>query len=251
MSQVALRRAPVTTVSEAIQRYVAVTFARFERTLVTVIPTLEEPAPSDPYRAMQRLQLLVETLTGFAIGSTVGWVGTALRRGFGSAVSKVVANELALIAKQGITTEKASMLANPPRQFLVDADRSPLLDELGTRVQVRLCLAIRHTRQLVTALVTAAEKAAPDQRESIAQTIDLLASDDATELAFNDQLTLGWQNLCAVNIGARAPEVPTTARWQRSRDTWRDWSRRARGIQVEKVMDHEEVVRAGFVMRIG
>ena len=251
MSQAALRRAPVASSSDAIQRYVAVTFARFERTLVKVIPTLEEPAPSDPYRAMQRLQLLVETLTGFAIGSTVGWVGTALRRGFGSSVSKAVGNELALIAKQGITSEKASVLANPPRQFLVDADRCPLLDELGTRVQIRLCLAIRHTRQVVTALVAAAEKAAPDQRDSIAATIDLLASDDATELAFADQLTLGWGNLCAVNGGGRAPEVPVTARWQRSRELWRDWSRRARGIQVEKVMDHEEVVRAGFVMRIG
>ena len=251
MSQAALRRAPVTSSSEAIQRYVAVTFARFERTLVTVIPTLEEPPPTDPYRAMQRLQLLVETLTGFAIGSTVGWVGTALRRGFGSSVSKVVANEVAIIAKQGITSEKASLLANPPRQFLVDADRCPLLDELGTRLQVRLCLAIRHTRQLVTALVTAAEKAAPDQRDAIASTIDLLAGDDATELAFSDQLTLGWKNLCVINSGGRAPEVPATVRWQRSRDTWREWSRRARGIRVEKVMDHEEVVRAGYVMRIG
>ncbi|MEJ7603573.1 MAG: hypothetical protein WKG01_37145 [Kofleriaceae bacterium] len=251
MSQAAVRRAPVTTTSEAIQRYVAVTFARFERTLVKVIPTLGEPVPTDPYRAMQRLQFLVETLAGFAIGSTIGWVGTTLKRGFGSAITQVVSRELAAIAQQRITIERAPVLASPPRRFLVDAAHNPLLNELGTRLQIRLCLSITHTRRIVTALVAAAEKEAPDQRDAIAMTLELLANDDATELAFADQLTLGWRQLCAVNHGERAPEVESTTRWQRSRQTWQDWSRRARGIAVEQVPDQDAVVRAGYVMRIG
>ena len=159
--------------------------------------------------------------------------------------------ELAQITQQRITIERSPVLATPPRRFLVDAADSPLLDELGTRLQIRLCLSITHTRRIVTALVAAAEKEAPAQRDAIAMTLDLLANDDAPELAFADQLTLGWRQLCALNLGAREPEVENTTRWERSRQTWREWSRRARGIAVEQIPDQDAVVRAGYVMRIG
>lgn len=59
---------------ETIERYVVTTFARYERALVTRIPTLAEPRVIDPDLALVRLRWLVETLGGFAVGAAVGAV---------------------------------------------------------------------------------------------------------------------------------------------------------------------------------
>ncbi len=228
------------SVDGACARYTETTFARFERTLVGTVPTFSEPTTTDPARALRRVQMLVETLAGYAIGVTIGQLATSMRRSFGA--SQAVADELGRIVREPRTTSIVEHAAPPA--FLEDAHRRPLLDELGRRLLQRL----RHDLGETGAIVATIARVAPGRRSAIAMTIELLSDDDASALVYADQLTLGWQTLCAVTVGARDPELAGSSR---SRDTWSAWSERARGKRPTRVVDPEAVVRAGYVLRIG
>src|SRR6188768_1999239 len=75
---------------ETMERYVVATFARYERVVVELIPALEEPPIADLNLALKRLRFFVETLGGFAVGTTVGAVARSARRGFGAEVRERV-----------------------------------------------------------------------------------------------------------------------------------------------------------------
>jgi hypothetical protein len=91
----------------------------------------------------------------------------------------------------------------------------------------------------------AIERSAPPARAALARTLDRLADDETSALAFADQLALGWRFFTAINTGSCDPVIEDTARWRRGREIWPVWSRRARGLppRDEQVAVTEYIVR--------
>lgn len=257
MSQTALRVAtlprstPVISVEELVDKYVSTTFHRFERVLVDQLPALGEPHVADPGRAIRLVDCLVETLVGFAIGATFGCVATAVRRSFGAPV-KVAIDELVGKRKQGGPLAVVPDTRRAPHFFAVDvAERRPVADAVGSQLQARLCHAAAEARRHVVQIHTTIARIAPDQLGYLANTLALLCEDDTAAIAFADQLGFGWAHYCAALSNAPAPQLPSSPRWQRTRALWQSWHARLAGTPVLEELTQEQVVAAGFVMKIG
>jgi hypothetical protein len=88
---------------------------RYERVLVAMLPTLEEPRVVDPDLALKRLRFLTETLAGFAVGAAVGAPGRAARSSFGEEVRRRVSFLLVRIVRDGSAAAAVSELEAPAR----------------------------------------------------------------------------------------------------------------------------------------
>jgi hypothetical protein len=205
-----------------VDRYVLATFEMYRRVLGTIVPDLDEPPPvAHPERAFQRLALVVESLTGYAVGATTGRLGAAIRRGFDAGTRRAVANAVAIAARS---------LPPPPRvapasAFVVDADRRPLVDLLGATLHARLCAAVPTARALVAVVHDAITRTSPARLPQLAQTLALLAADDAGAIAFGDRITAAWTEFHGgAPLRARRPVLEPT---------------------------HEQVVEAGYLLRVG
>jgi hypothetical protein len=227
--------------------YVAATFTRYERVLVMLIPTLEEPQAPDPDLALKRLRFLVETLAGFAVGAAVGPVARATRSSFGEEVRGRVALLLGRLFRAEAPAVSAAEL-DPPR-FLCDPDR-PLLDELGARLLARLHRAIPQIRSCISAIHAEIARMAPARLSAFADTLDRLTSDDAPALTLGDQLASGWQHYAAT-LSERRPGRPLETKQSESEQAlWRAWTRRLDGRAVPEAPALAEIREQGFLLRI-
>lgn len=244
MSHIAARGAtlcPLDLPTGAVDGYVDATFERFERALAALAPQLAEPRVTDPARARRRLDLLVETLTGIAIGAAVGAVAARLRRGGGAEVRAAVEARLAVIARQ-----------RPPAALVAVGDDDGALARAFPRLLwPRLCAAVGVTRTCVRELEDDVRRVAPAQPGAVAQVLAVLAADDASALAFADHLAIGWATFAAVVAGTAPPVVPDDARHARCAATWRAWTRQLAGARavVAPAMSHGEIV-GGAILRV-
>lgn len=241
-----MSRAPRTTHDDfdAIDRYVAATFARYQRALIAQLPTFAEPRVVDTDRAIKRLRFLVETLAGFAIGAAIGAAANAAKRGFGAevraGVGRVVGRILLDTAPRAPVTELLE-----PVPFLRDPSR-PLLDALGAQLSARLCAAIPEVRTQISLIHAEITREAPALLRAFADALDRLAADDAPALAFADQLTAGWLfYAAAAGDGAHAATGATDAK-----GTWRSWTCRLAGPAPAPAPTQAQVMAEGFLMRI-
>jgi hypothetical protein len=210
-----------------IDRYVEVTFQRFCDVLAGA--PLREPAADDPVLALRRLGFLVETLTAFALGHSVGRVGELVRRGCGAQVRDAVELQ---IAELGELPRERTTEVDPRR-----GDR-PLAGELHTRLYARLWLAAGQARTLLQAIERTVSKVAPDRVPALTTILAVLATDDVAVLAFADQLELGWRYFTALATGAPDPTVADDPRWTRGKALWAAWARRVRCEQATRVDRH-------------
>lgn len=256
MSQSALRvvALPCSTspvVEALVDQYISATFARFERVLVDQLPALVEPQVSDPARALRLVDALVETLVGFAVGSTFGAVAMAVRRSFGTPVKVALDDTIARLGR-GAPLAAVVDTRQAPHFFAPDiAARRPLLDTVGGQLQSRLCHAAAEARRHVLQLHTAIARVAADQVSYFASALTLLVDDDSAAIAFADHLGFGWAHYVAAIHGGAAPQLASAPRWQRARALWGAWLTRVAGTPVLAALTQEQVVAAGFVMRIG
>jgi hypothetical protein len=246
-SRLASAPRPIHVGFEPIEGYVAATFERYERVLMRLIPTLEEPRVSDPDLALKRLGFLVETFAGFAVGAAIRPVARSTRSGFGEEVRGRVALLLGRLRHAELPAVSASAL-DPPR-FLRDLDR-PLLDALGARLLVRLCQSIPQTRACIAAIHAEVARITPAQLPAFADSLVQLATDDAPALAFSDQLASGWRHYGA-SLSARRPGGPPEAkRAEDEHALWPVWTRRLGGRAAPVVPALEEIRDQGFLLRI-
>jgi hypothetical protein len=226
-----------------------VTFERFEHVLADVVGGLPEPRPPDVDHALKQLALLVESLTGVAVGIAVGQIGAAIRRGFGEAARAAVDRQLAVMSRTALVPVGDAASG----RFVGDAEQRPLVDELGMRLHVRLRRAVPIAAGLVRQVRTTVARVAPHQLKTLAMTLELACDDDSGAIVFGDHLQLGWRYYGAVTTRVAEPEVADSARWRRVRETWRAWSHRVDPDRAdgERAPSHEEIVANGFVMRIG
>jgi hypothetical protein len=232
---------------ESIDGYVVATFARYERVLVTLVPTLEEPHVADPDLALGRLRCLVETLAGFAIGAAVGPVARVARRGFGEEVRGRVALLLGRLFRADAPAVPVSEV-DPPH-FLRDPDR-PLLDALGGRLLARLCRSVPQTRTCVAAIHAEVTRAVPARLLAFADALDRLAADDTPALAFFDQLASGWQHYGVALSDRRFGRPPEVKRAGNEQELWRVWTRRLGGRAAPDGLTRDEISEQGFLLQI-
>jgi hypothetical protein len=233
---------------EDIEGYVAATFARYERALVALIPTLEEPRVAEPDLALKLLRFLVETLAGFAIGATVGAVAREARRGFGQEVRGRVGLLLGRIIRDGSPAVTVSELA-PPARFLRNLDR-PMLDALGAQLLARLYRSIPEVRTYVSAVHAEITRTAPARLPTFGGVLERLTKDDASALAFSDQVTSGWQHYAAA-VSKRRLARTLEARGNRNgEELWRTWTRRLGGPAVPDAPKQDDIVAEGFLLQI-
>ena len=241
---------PPQSVAVAIDAFIAATFARYEAVLATEVPALPEPRALDPRKALRLVAQVTETLAGFAVGAAIGAVAIAMKRSFGDATRTAIDAELVRIAShQGPT----GMVGMPPRvaRFFASslvAQEKPLVDELGALLLMRLRQSAAEARRHVTAIA----RACPDMQKAFAMTVDLLTPDDATALAFTDQLATAWVHL-RIKLGARASTLavmPAGARFDRAHATWQAWSAATDGPIEPPLTPHDDVVAEGFLLQI-
>jgi hypothetical protein len=238
-------------VAAAVDAYVAASFARYEAVIVACVPALAEPRTDDPRKAFRLIARITETLVGFAVGTTVGAVASAVKRSSGEAVRRAVDTELQRLARGAGPSGTVGMPMRLPRFFasaLVAAEK-PLADELGARMLVRLRQATAEARRHLLALA----KACPDARAFV-MTVELQTPDDATAMGFTDQLSTAW-TWFRERLGAKpspASAAPAeTARFARANATWQSVASAEAPSKEAPLTTHEEVLAAGFLMRIG
>lgn len=247
MSQLATVAAlPVSSSSSppatVIDEYIARTFARYEHVLVVQLPRLAEPQVIELGRAMRHVGYLVETLVGFAVGSAFGVVARALRRYCNRDVRTALDE---LLAK----TKQNHLVAVPDTRGATGFfDREkPLVDELGSQLQARLCYAAADARRQIVAVHQMIARVAPDQLSHFLTAMTELVNDDSAAVDFGEQLGHGWLNTIAAATRKPAPAISGTPR---TRQLWRTWFAGVTGAPVLAELTQEQVVAAGFVMRI-
>jgi len=170
------------------------------RTTQRTCASLADPPIDDPDRALRLLTPLADTLEGFAIGSAIGHVATAVRRWSGEAAGRAVLARL--------------------RPFIRSAAR-PEPDELAPTLAGEL--AARMHRRLVHMPVAAFVA------EAGAQISPVASDDDLLEPRLAAEIETGWQHYRSILLGAR---LPTTS------PLWHAWDRKVRGEREEALRDY-------------
>jgi len=232
---------------ETIERYVAATFTRYERVLVTMIPTLQEPRVVHLNLALARLRFLVETLGGLAVGIAIGAVARSVRRGFGEEVRDRISALLDQIVRGDAPAMAMSEFLLPAR-FLRDPGR-PMLDALGTLLLARLRRLQPETCTHVSSIHAEIMRVVPARLPLFAAVLKLLMADDVSALTFSDQLALGWQHYTAAvsdRPRARLPEADA----KEGEGPWRAWTTRLGGRVSPIAPTRDEIMEEGFLLQI-
>ncbi len=233
-----------TALDDLLERYLATSMELAQRAMLAAVRSLREPrAPEDPIAALRTVARLAEALTGFAVGVAILPAAQRLRQAGGAEMQQAVQEVLAALAGPG---GPALLVVHPPRErgprFLDDADRRPLVDELGQTLCARLVLSHCDARAVLRQLVTAVERAHPGASSMIAVAIHASLSDLAwASERLSPAVHESWAHAIAVMHSHPILSGP-----------WAPWSRRAAGLPEPKQdLTETDVVAAGFVMRIG
>ena len=199
-------------------------------------------------RGWKLLGVLVETFAGIAVGLAVRRVVVAIGHELGGAARDAMRGQLAALATRATTRSPALPRPYELSPFLADASRRPLVDELGGRLQVRLCRDAAVSRALIYELHATLSHLVPDQISAFGALLERLEKDDAVELELADHLSCGWHQFCLA-LGTPACEPVTTS--SRVRATWHLW--RGHVVRTPRTTGRvvEEAIGAGFVLRIG
>jgi len=190
---------------------------------------LIEPRIENPQRALRVLDCLVETMTGFAIGTVAGDVFGGVRTWFGD-------DGLVALRRQLGSWPHACRDATPIElTYLEDAAQRPLVNELANKLHVRFCRVSRDVRDLITAIEA--------ERLPVADAMfGLLATEENLERRLLAELTFGWSMFMAAI--ARRPFPSRENRTARSQALWLSWEHQLGG---RPVLTRSEQEQAGYI----
>ena len=80
--------------------------------------------------------------------------------------------------------------------------------------------------------------------------LDRLAADDASALAFFDQLASGWQHYGAGLSDRRFTRPPAAKQPEIEQELWRVWTRRLGGRAALAAPTRDEIREKGFLLQI-
>ena len=211
----------------AAQAYIDFTAATFDRVVTTTVSPLREPIATDPAEALRIIGTVADTITGFAIGGAAAELVRSVRRWFGVDGRVITA---ALYAKR---RSRPRLHTAPRARFIADADRRPLVDELGRRLQQQLRLATIEVRELVAATV---ELVSGD-----VAMFDRLIADSLLAEQLAAVIVAGW---CHASAAIAHKPLPELAGTPRTRALWRAWAEAA-GLATPTSLDLD-----GAILRI-
>lgn len=214
--------------------YSNVVDATLARVLDQAIAGLIEPRVTDPQRALEVLDCLVETIVGFAIGTIAGDVFRGVRTWFGDETLGALRERLGAgwprACRHGVALDRA---------YLDDADKRPLVDELAKKLHVRLCRMTRDVLDLIDAVYSSIE---PTRRHLLTVMFDLLAKQENLETRLLAELTFGWSMYIAAIAERAFP--PRDNRTARSQALWLAWEHQLGGSPV---LTRDETEAAGYI----
>lgn len=210
----------------------------FERNLEAVAAALEEPTTSEPARARHVVELLVETLGGFAYGIVAGQLSRAVAPWFGPALAASVRN-------QPVPAHRPSRNDNHDVRIARALAHAPLDlgHEFKVALQNRLAVVMRDLTMLVHTL-------GANFPEGQARMVEAMFSGLNKDSVFDDRLareiSTGWIYACAA-IERRPVEAVSGS--PRARDLWRTWTRMVGAPLGDAGRD--PVHSDGYITRVG
>lgn len=210
----------------------------FERNLEAVAAALAEPTTSEPARARHVVELLVETLGGFAYGVVAGQLSRAVAPWFGPDLA-------AFVRSHPVPARRSSRNDNHDVRIARALAHAPL--DLGHEFRVALQNRLAVVMRDLTLLVhTLGAKFPDDQRRMTEAMFSGLNRDSLFDDRLAREIATGWTYACAA-IERRALEVAAAS--PRARDLWQTWSRMAGAPQPQPARD--PVHSDGYITRVG
>jgi hypothetical protein len=210
----------------------------FERNVEEAKPALHEPITSEPARARRIIELLVETLGGFAYGTVAGQLARSAGRWLGAEYGRFV---------RTAPVPRRPRLRNPAHDvwFARALAHAPL--DLGHEARLALDTRLAATVRDLGELAASLEAILPGE---LADAAAAMFSELNRDSAFDDRVTqeigIGWEHACAA-IERRPVAVRTLS--QRARDLWTLWSRLTGAPVAEPVRDPARL--EGYIALVG
>jgi len=218
--------------------YLAAIAKMFERNLEAVAAALEEPTTSEPARARHVVELLVETLGGFAYGLVAGKLARSLAPWFGPDFATFVRDHPVAPHRRARNENHDVRIARALAHAPLD-----LGHEFKIAIENRLAVVLRELTMLVHALGAILPEG---QQRLAAGMFSDLNRDSLLEDRLAQEISIGWAHACAA-IERRPVDGVTCP--PRARDLWRTWSRLAGAPQPEPVRD--PVRSDGYITLVG
>ena len=218
--------------------YPAAVARMFERNVEAVAATLPEPHTAAPARARRVIELLVETLAGYAYGSVVGQLSRSVSSWFGAEYSLFVRSapvpKRRRVRNENHDVRIARALAHAPLD---------LGHEFKLALQTRLGVTARDVADLVLGL----DAILPADQTRMA---GAMFSELNRDSVFDDRLAIeiatGWEYASAA-IERRPFAILQIS--PRARDLWQTWSKLAGAPALEPARD--PVQSGGFIALVG
>jgi hypothetical protein len=218
--------------------YPAAIARMFERNLEAVAATLPEPQTTTPARARRIVELLVETLAGYAYGTVVGQLSRAVSSWFGAEHSLFV-RSAPVPKRQRVRNE------NHDVRIARALAHAPL--DLGHEFKVALETRLGITARDVADLALGVEAILPtDQQRMAAAMFSELNKDSVFEDRLAIEIATGWEYASAA-IERRPYAVLEIS--PRARELWQTWSRMVGAPAPDAVRD--PVQSGGYISLVG
>jgi len=218
--------------------YPAAIARMFERNVEAVAGTLPEPATVAPARARRVIELLVETLAGYAYGSVVGQLSRSVSTWFGAEYSLYVRSapvpKRRKVRNENHDVRIARALAHAPLD---------LGHEFKVALQTRLGVTARDISELVLGLVAILPT---DQERMAGAMFSALNRDSVFEDRLALEISTGWTYACAAIERRPQPLVEASPR---ARDLWQIWSQLV-GAPVPEPR-REPLLSGGYIALVG
>ncbi|HET9988542.1 MAG TPA: hypothetical protein VFQ65_08475, partial [Kofleriaceae bacterium] len=196
--------------------YPAAVARMFERNVEAVAATLPEPQTTTPARARRVIELLVETLAGYAYGSVVGQLSRSVSSWFGAEYS---------LAVRAAPVPKRRRVRNENHDVRIARALAHAPLDLGHEFRVALQTRLGITARDVADLVFGLDAILPAGQTRMA---GAMFSELNRDSVFDDRLALeiatGWEHASAAI--ERRPYA-TLQISPRARELWQIWSRLA------------------------
>ena len=190
--------------------YQAAIAAMFERSIAEARPSLREPQREHgTAHAYRVVEMLVETLAGFAVGIVARDVARAVNAWFGA--------EAGAHVHAAIPAPKRVRRASTADE-IIDAPIKLMRDEFGEQLRDRFA---QTAREIGATIDDVAARLPGERNRAAVAMFGELARGAEYDDRVTRELTIGWACACAAIEHTPMPSIDTSPR---SRDLWRIWS---------------------------
>ncbi|HEY1547868.1 MAG TPA: hypothetical protein VGG28_08610 [Kofleriaceae bacterium] len=215
--------------------YQAALGTMFERSILEARPSLREPQREhQDAHARRVVEILVETLAGFAVGTVT--------RDFARAVNAWFGADAGALVHAAVPAPKRTRRAKLADE-LIDAPITLMRDEFGEQLRDRLAQTARELSAMIE--VVAARLPGERNRAAVAMFGELACGAEYDDRLARE-LSIGWACACAAIEHMPMPVIETSPR---SRDLWRIWSELAGNPAASKSRQAEQ--RDGYIALVG